>query len=49
MLPGKAEVVSIAVVELPVGIGLWVRTVVGLIDSEQVVVALLDVLELAFC
>jgi hypothetical protein len=35
-------VVLIAVVELAVGIGLWARTVVWLIDSEQVVVALLD-------
>ena len=42
MLPGKAEVVLSAVVELPVGTRLWVRTFVWLIDSEQVVVALLD-------
>jgi hypothetical protein len=42
VLPGKAEVVLTAVIELPVGTGLWVRTFVWLIDSEQVVVALLD-------
>jgi hypothetical protein len=46
LLPGRAEVVSIAVVELIVGTGAKVKADVWLIDSSHVVVALLG---LAFC
>jgi hypothetical protein len=42
VLPGKAEVGWIVLDKLLVGIGLWVMTVVWLIDSEQVVVAFPD-------
>lgn len=49
VLPGKAEVVSIAVVELVVGTGSTVKDDVWAIDSSHVVLTFPDGLRLALC